>query len=236
MEGVVAVVCAAFAFGMGIGAYFYARLRGNVRKMLHKKKSILEGMSKAAFIRQGKEMPISCWMALVAFAILAGAACFQMQECQLDILANIRVLAGVYLFLVAAVIDMQLKKIPNGLILSGLILAIVLTMLEWSFYRETFMMLLLSSIGGMLFFFLLFFVLSVALKQGIGMGDVKLVTMSGALVGLADTFYALVYGMLLCMLAAIFMLLFQKKSWKDSIPFGPFFYMGYCIAVIVMTF
>ena len=68
-------------------------------------------------------------------------------------------------------------------------------------------------------------------KNGIGMGDIKLL---GAL-ALAGGIYAvggtLFYGVIACSLAAIVLLILKKKTIKESLPFGPFIFIGYIVSI-----
>lgn len=68
---------------------------------------------------------------------------------------------------------------------------------------------------------------------GMGFGDVKLISAIGFMSGLRDAMYTLFFSFLICMLASTFLLLIKKKTMKDTIPLGPFIWIGYGIALII---
>ncbi len=68
---------------------------------------------------------------------------------------------------------------------------------------------------------------------GMGFGDVKLISAIGFMSGLRDAMYTLLFSFLICMLASTFLLLIKKKTMKDTIPLGPFIWIGYGIALII---
>ncbi|CAN7664111.1 prepilin peptidase [Pseudoduganella sp. LjRoot289] len=84
-----------------------------------------------------------------------------------------------WLVLQAAVTDLALRKIPNALVLSGLLLALVLRGLAGPLQA-----MLSSWLAGMLAGFFLF--LPLYLLRGMAAGDVKLMAMVGAFVGPAQ--------------------------------------------------
>jgi leader peptidase (prepilin peptidase) / N-methyltransferase len=64
-----------------------------------------------------------------------------------------------------------------------------------------------------------------------GMGDVKLAFLIGLISGFPMGIFALVIGIFLGGLAAIFLLLFKIKGRKDEIPYGPYLAAGTLIVL-----
>jgi leader peptidase (prepilin peptidase)/N-methyltransferase len=85
---------------------------------------------------------------------------------------------------------------------------------------------------GMGGFFLIFHVVS---RRGLGLGDVKLVALIGAVAGLGAGHYqaleAIVVGVFLGGVVALLLLITRIRSLKDPIPYGPFLCVG---AVVVL--
>ena len=92
---------------------------------------------------------------------------------------------------------------------------------------KSFGIMLLSSLGIALFFLLLIFITR---GRGMGGGDVKL----GFLIGLVNAFPTNVLGIFLgFFLGALFslvLILFKRKTIKDTIAFGPFLILGSVVA------
>lgn len=72
--------------------------------------------------------------------------------------------------------------------------------------------------------------------NGIGTGDIKLLSALALLGGIYTVGGALIFGMLICSLAAVVLLLCKKKTMKESLPFGPFVFIGYIITVVTSVY
>jgi leader peptidase (prepilin peptidase)/N-methyltransferase len=126
-----------------------------------------------------------------------------------------------------AVIDLDVKRIPNALTAPAAVLAIVLgALLAPSDLPEQ-----LAAGAAALIFFLLPTLLS---KKGMGMGDVKLVGVLGLYLGRAVApaiFIALILGVVVG--AAVVARKGVTSGRRTKIPFGPFLAVGALIAFFV---
>ncbi len=84
-------------------------------------------------------------------------------------------------------------------------------------------------------FFLLFHLIS---RRGIGLGDVKLAALIGALTGLGfdspshlQAVYAVAFGVFLGGAVALVLLVTRVRSLKDPIPYGPFLCAGAALVI-----
>ncbi len=104
---------------------------------------------------------------------------------------------------VAAVFDVRSRRIPNWLVLTGLVLGVALnTILSgWSGTK--------SSLGGAGLAFLIYFPLY--LLRAMGAGDVKLMTAIGSMVGAANWFGIFIITLLLGGAMAVVLLLSRGK-------------------------
>lgn len=68
------------------------------------------------------------------------------------------------------------------------------------------------------------------------MGDVKLVAAMGYLSGIAASFYSFFFATVLCLIVTLVLLISKRKKLKDELPFGPFLYLGYVLAIILGKF
>jgi leader peptidase (prepilin peptidase)/N-methyltransferase len=126
-----------------------------------------------------------------------------------------------------AVIDLDLKIIPNKLTGPAAVLAVALgAVLEPSYLPEQ-----LAAGAGALVFFLLPTLIH---QKGMGMGDVKLVAVLGLYLGRAVApaiFIALILGVVVG--AAVIAMKGVSDGRRTKIPFGPFLAIGALIAFFV---
>ena len=69
--------------------------------------------------------------------------------------------------------------------------------------------------------------------EGLGMGDVKLLSSFGFLCGIRAVCFTLFFAFVLCAIVATGLLIAKKKQLKDSLPLGPFIWLGYGVAVLL---
>lgn len=138
-----------------------------------------------------------------------------------------RELAVALLLLAAGVTDAATHKIPNLLVGIAFLTGAVLLVWELLSPGARVGALVLTYGAGALCCAVLFYVLSRLTRDGIGMGDVKLIAAMGWLLGFMDTLLGVLAALLLCMGAAIPLLVWKKKNKSDTLPFGPFLFFGY---------
>jgi prepilin peptidase CpaA len=108
----------------------------------------------------------------------------------------------------AAVTDLALRKIPNVLVLSGLLLALILHLLAGQHWAPVSQWLAGSLAGFFLF-------LPLYLLRGMAAGDVKLMAMVGAFVG---PLAALQIGVLACLIGGVMavLMLLCSGRWREG--------------------
>ena len=72
--------------------------------------------------------------------------------------------------------------------------------------------------------------------NGIGTGDIKLLCALALTGGVYTVGGTLFFGMSVCFVTAVILLLFRKKTMKESLPFGPFIFIGYMISVFTSIY
>jgi leader peptidase (prepilin peptidase)/N-methyltransferase len=100
----------------------------------------------------------------------------------------------------------NLKLVPQPSILSGLIAAAICFV-----------------------FFVIVFLIN---PRGLGMGDIKLVTLMGLAMGFPRALAALFIGIIVGGLAAVVLLVLRKKGRKDVMPYGVFLGIGPIVALL----
>jgi leader peptidase (prepilin peptidase) / N-methyltransferase len=130
------------------------------------------------------------------------------------------------LLIIISMIDLQYRRIPNVLSLSGTIIGLV-----WAcFYGRTelFHVLLGIVVGGSVLLPIAYFY-----PQGMGMGDVKLLAMIGSFAGFKTVLFTLFAGSALGTVVGFVLICCKVITRKTAIPFGPFLAIG---AVVVILF
>lgn len=144
-----------------------------------------------------------------------------------------RQIAMALVLLCAMIIDGKTRRIPNLLVMIAFAVGVVFQGIVFITERSLFREYLASSVVGACGCLVLFYLLARLTKNGIGMGDVKLMTAVGWLHGLTSTLFIVLAAMLLCSVCAVFLLLGKKKNKSDSLPFGPYLFFGYIILLLL---
>ena len=125
---------------------------------------------------------------------------------------------------VISFIDLSYKIIPNTISLPGILLGFFDSLfsnhLSW---QESFIGIIVG--GGFLYIIAVIFE-GVTGKQGMGMGDVKLLAMIGAWMGWKALPFIILVSSLTGSILGAAALLVTKKSLRMKIPFGPFLSFG----------
>jgi leader peptidase (prepilin peptidase) / N-methyltransferase len=91
-------------------------------------------------------------------------------------------------------------------------------------------------IGGGGLFALAFFYEKVRKKQGLGMGDVKMMAMVGAFMGIQLAILTILIGSLLGTLVGIYLILFRKMNLQTKLPLGVFLGIGVAFSLFYGLF
>ncbi|MFW6034926.1 MAG: prepilin peptidase [Halothermotrichaceae bacterium] len=131
----------------------------------------------------------------------------------------------VSLLIISAFIDLKHNIIPNKITIPGIIIGLVCAL--FSIHIN-----ITSALLGMLIPSLFLFIFALFFKQGMGMGDVKLVAMIGVFLGWQYTFFSIVIGSFLGIIVMIPLMVGGVVSRKYKIPFGTFI----STAAVIMIF
>ncbi|MCL2461658.1 MAG: A24 family peptidase [Defluviitaleaceae bacterium] len=128
----------------------------------------------------------------------------------------------------ASVFDIKQRRIPNKLVVTGLIAAFLLTAAQSLLARD--LSPALQAVFGLLAGGLPLAAVVLLTKDGMGMGDMKLMAMAGAFLGWQRALAALAIGVLAGGAFALILILLKKKTLRAEIPFGPFLAVGVIVA------
>lgn len=143
-------------------------------------------------------------------------------------------LALAALTIALAIIDIEVQRLPNPIVLTGYIIAIVL-LLPAALLLGRPEALLTALIGGAALF-VFYLVVALIYPGGMGFGDVKLAGLLGLYLGylgwpelIVGAFAAFLLGGI----AALVLVLARRGGRKTRLPFGPFMLGGAWVGVVV---
>ncbi len=163
-------------------------------------------------------------------------------------------LALIYALIVITFIDLEHMIIPNVITIPGILVGLVFGALstDWAASRalmervgyslDGFLVLLnevpfLDSvfgliIGGGVLFLIAFIYVALRKREGMGMGDVKLLAMLGAFLGWEGVVFIMLVSSLIGTVAGLTLILRKKENLRYALPFGPFL----SIAAVIYIF
>lgn len=163
----------------------------------------------------------------------SGGACGFFTADNTDLISNMKLLIGICVLFAAALYDYRTLRIPNKLVVWLPISRLAFLVMELLTKDVNLVSRLVSSVVGAGFCLLVLILFSCLSKGGIGMGDIKLLSGLGFLLG----FYSIIYIMILSCAASfvlsVVLLITKKKTMRDEIPMAPAILMGY-IAVLIL--
>lgn len=156
--------------------------------------------------------------------------------------------AALLIFLLIALIDIQLYIIPNGL--NWALAALGLARAGFLYWFDKFDLthgtflgsyallagvrdnaLVNAGVGALVGAGIFAIIIAATRGRGMGLGDLKLVAALGLLFGWPDIVLVTVFAFILGALYSVRLLLIGEKSLKDAVPFGPFIVVGATLVV-----
>ncbi len=133
------------------------------------------------------------------------------------------------LLVLISFIDIEHMVIPDFLMLIG-----IGTGLAYSAYSGNFIESLTGACFGFSFMFLISSAAKYALKkEAMGDGDIKLLIMLGANLGIERTLLSVLFASLTGAAAGIALILLKKLNREDYIPFAPFLALGAIVSILI---
>lgn len=123
--------------------------------------------------------------------------------------------------LFGAVYDARYRKVPNALTVTGWLAGFFISSAGHRFWTDA------------LLLFILFYLLNRISGGGIGMGDVKLITLLGFFIGLLDTLVLVFAAMLTTLLFGIFWRMLKDPT-LTALPFVPFLFFSYLLLTVML--
>ncbi len=134
------------------------------------------------------------------------------------------------LLLCLSVIDIQVKRLPNAITLTGAIIAVMFSLL---FRRDQLLLMLFGCLVGIGFLLLNWLIGKMLFKRdGVGMGDIKMAGMIGLFLGPFLTAEMFVISVFVAASFGGMFILLNKKGMFYKIPFGPYMAFSSIVALI----
>ncbi|TDA67735.1 MAG: prepilin peptidase [Clostridia bacterium] len=126
---------------------------------------------------------------------------------------------------VAAFVDLEHMRIPNGLLLTGAVAGLLVNLLPGSLGWREMALGAVAGAGPLL-------AVVLASRGGMGGGDVKLAAVAGLYLGWRLALTGLFLGVVAGGVMAVVMLALRRVGRRDPIPFGPFLAVGFWVAMV----
>ena len=170
---------------------------------------------------------------LLAAAVFSLWCGYTASEHSVSVLGLVKMTLAMCVLSCCFITDMELMIIPNlcsVVLISGRMITIAA---EFIWLRDEAAVWALNSLIASAVSLLLLLVMAKVTHGGIGMGDVKLFSSLGFLCGIRAVCFTLMFAFLLCAFVSTVMLVNKKKHLKDSLPLGPFIWLGYGVTVLL---
>lgn len=147
----------------------------------------------------------------------------------------LRVCSLLILCIPVAWIDLHSMRIPNSFIVFGLVMRLVLVPLELIMSKRAVMGWISDAIaaGALLIVCL---ICSLIIKNAIGMGDVKLLIVTGLFLGIEEIFNTVMTSLILFAIVSVVLLIRKKITRKDALPYGPFLALSMLYSAAMIYF
>jgi len=133
------------------------------------------------------------------------------------------------ILLALSVIDLQVYRLPNPIVLAGAILGLALLLLVRD--RSLVMIGGGALLGGGLLWFNWLVGRVLFKRDGVGMGDIKLATMLGMWMGPGYILQTFFWAVVSAAFIGIGMIVVKRTGMSQKIPFGPFLALGTVVTI-----
>lgn len=130
-------------------------------------------------------------------------------------------------------IDFKQMRIPNKLLLVGIVYRTIILVFELIFFRDGLLFDLVLEFIGSAGIFVALMLSLVIVKNGIGMGDIKFFMVMGLFLGAYRLMSAILIVMVIALIIALHKLIIKKEGRKAEFAFGPAIAIGSLISFIM---
>jgi leader peptidase (prepilin peptidase) / N-methyltransferase len=136
------------------------------------------------------------------------------------------------LFIVVFLIDLEHGLILNRVVYPAMVVALLLAIYPWPWLTQVIQPGIASAALGGAVGFVIFLLIAIISRGGMGWGDVKLVGLIGLATGFPLVLFSIVLGAILGGIVAVALVIARKRTFKQTLPFGPFLALAAMIALL----
>ena len=227
MDIVVAILVALMAAGIS-----YATLNKSVCSKIR----VLRPMKSEDNYESCNLSESSIIVMVLVVAVSGFAVAYRVMQLVSNVIGVCKMLVAFLCMTGAACVDLREKRIPNIFPLVMVLTGMVLLALGVILKEDGAIAYVTSNFLTAVVCVAILVLASFLTKQGIGAGDIKLIGALAIICGVISVIGTVMYGVFSCGVVAIVMLITKKMSTKNSLPFGPFLYIGFLVTVLTGNF
>lgn len=168
------------------------------------------------------------------FMILFSAVCgYSLYENSTSVSAILKMTLSLLVLVCVFVIDEILMIIPNIFSIILLFFGVIFLGIDIIIFPDiAFEWIKNSVVAGIGCVFFLFVMVKLT-NGGLGMGDTKILGSLAFVCGVRAAAFTLTFSFIICAIFSVFLIFFKKKNLKESLPLGPFIYLGYGLGILL---
>ena len=147
-----------------------------------------------------------------------------------DVFSMMRAVLVIVFSWFAAVIDQKFRVIPNKLTLCVLLVGMAVIAAEIILSSDTWQGVIMYALLGAAISGGIFLIANLVSKNGLGMGDVKLMALIGLYVGMERSLGIAMWTMVLAALTGGVLMMVKKAKLKTELALAPFFFLGAAVS------
>lgn len=179
-----------------------------------------------------KDKKLLIYSIMMLIFLIAASVYMEIHFTENSIIFNIKRMTVLAIVWAAAYVDFTMYKIPNSLVISGLFYRAVILIAELIYENKGIISTFITELIAAAALLLAGFLCNLCIKNSVGMGDLKLLSIIGLLTGLKGIWGVVFTALLVSFVLIIFLLITKKKGRKDVIPFGPSIAIGAFLSII----
>lgn len=223
--------CVAIIWGLLCGGMAYAALDIEISKKIHLfYRTCIEGVNIKVLSRK------QIYMTTGLIFVISLSAVIKILRDTSDILNISKMLLSICILTGSACFDYREHRIPNIFPIMMSISAIIILITGLAIQQEGAEAYMVSSAFATVGCAACLTIASLLTKQGIGAGDIKIMSALALIGGVSLVCSVLFFSVVSCSVVSAVYLISRKKTLKSSLPFGPFILFGFIISIFTSMY